>query len=295
MSDFSKFLENGKKYARNPLGIIALFISLIYGFACLVLGAGATDLEPNQKSILIYFLVSFPFITLLSFLYLVTKHSCKLYGPGDYEDEENYLETLKFVERRMKNEKKVNLLLKEEVEKDKKVYAADLADEVKREVATTLEGIYNQDVDYPTIYSLKKRYQIFEELALNKVEEKLGVEVERHGGLENSSPVVRGFDGITIKDDKFVGIEVKYTRRDRLSKDMKESIIRIGARIDRLLKESVIEYGKKNKFTSNEVEFILIIVHECEDTVVMEEELDLLLEDFEVNASYRLFDIEELR
>lgn len=54
------FMQNAKGLAKNPLGIIALFISLIYGFACLVMGISADKLEPNEKILLIWFLIVFP-------------------------------------------------------------------------------------------------------------------------------------------------------------------------------------------------------------------------------------------
>lgn len=76
--------------ARNPLGIIALFIVLVYGFASLAT-ASATSLTPAERALLIYFLVLFPVLVLFVFVYLVTCHIGKLYGPGDFRDERNFL------------------------------------------------------------------------------------------------------------------------------------------------------------------------------------------------------------
>jgi sugar phosphate permease len=72
--NIAAFLTNSKGLAKNPLGIIALFISLIYGFACLVLGISGTSLKENERLILIIFLVVFPIIILVSFVFLVTRH-----------------------------------------------------------------------------------------------------------------------------------------------------------------------------------------------------------------------------
>ena len=44
--------------AKNPLGIIALFIVLIYGFACLVVGA-SSHLETGERTPIIWFMVIF--------------------------------------------------------------------------------------------------------------------------------------------------------------------------------------------------------------------------------------------
>ncbi|MSP42653.1 MAG: hypothetical protein EXR08_04715 [Alphaproteobacteria bacterium] len=76
-------------FMRNPLGIIALFIVMIYAMAGLVTTSEA--LSPDERFILVIFLAAFPLIVLVAFYLLVTRHSEKLYAPGDFKDEENYL------------------------------------------------------------------------------------------------------------------------------------------------------------------------------------------------------------
>jgi CheY-like chemotaxis protein len=76
--------------ARNPLGIIALFIVLVYGFACLVTGFAGSWTAP-ERTPLIYFLVGFPILVLASFTWLVSKHSGKLFAPSDFKNEDNYI------------------------------------------------------------------------------------------------------------------------------------------------------------------------------------------------------------
>lgn len=90
----SKFGETAKNLARNPLGIIALFIVLIYGFASLVT-AFSGPFSQTERSPLIYFLVLFPTLVLGVFAWLVSEHHEKLYGPGDYKDESNFVEMAK--------------------------------------------------------------------------------------------------------------------------------------------------------------------------------------------------------
>jgi hypothetical protein len=63
------------------LGIIALFIVLVYALAALV--AVASKLEGSQLTIIVIFLVLFPLIVLAVFYRLVTKHTKLLYGPSD--------------------------------------------------------------------------------------------------------------------------------------------------------------------------------------------------------------------
>lgn len=85
------FSESAKGFTKSPLGIIALFIVLVYGFASLVVGAGKN--VSNHIEPLIYFMVFFPVIVFIGFLWLVANHHKKLYGPSDFKDEENFLKT----------------------------------------------------------------------------------------------------------------------------------------------------------------------------------------------------------
>ena len=84
-----EFSESAKGFIKSPLGIIALFIILVYGFASLVVGFGQS-LE-NYIAPLIYFMVFFPVIVFLGFLWLVAKHHNKLYSPSDFRDDDSFL------------------------------------------------------------------------------------------------------------------------------------------------------------------------------------------------------------
>ena len=53
-----KFAESAKGFTKSPLGIIALFIVLVYGFASLVVGLGRGI--SDHIAPLIYFMVFFP-------------------------------------------------------------------------------------------------------------------------------------------------------------------------------------------------------------------------------------------
>ena len=86
----SSFGQTAKSLAHNPLGIIALFIVLIYGVAGLVT-AFSSSLTVSERLPLIWFLVIFPVVVLIVFAWLVSKHSGKLFSPKDFKDEENYV------------------------------------------------------------------------------------------------------------------------------------------------------------------------------------------------------------
>ncbi|MEJ8827105.1 hypothetical protein WKW80_34815 [Variovorax humicola] len=93
MSGLDSFASSAKGLARNPLGIIALFIVLIYGVAALTLGI--SSLEPDERRPMVWFLVLFPVLVLLTFGWLVSCHHEKLYGPGDYKSDESFLQGMR--------------------------------------------------------------------------------------------------------------------------------------------------------------------------------------------------------
>ncbi|MCX7292075.1 hypothetical protein [Janthinobacterium sp.] len=100
MSDLSTFSGAAKGLARNPLGIIALFIILIYGFAAITLGVNA-KLESAERAPLVWFLVLFPVAVLILFGWLVSGHHEKLYAPGDFRSDESFHQRKENSERRV--------------------------------------------------------------------------------------------------------------------------------------------------------------------------------------------------
>jgi CheY-like chemotaxis protein len=88
-NELKEFAESAKGFTKSPLGIIALFIVLVYGFATLAVTFG-NNLKDHLTP-LIYFLIIFPVIVFVGFLWLVSKHHNKIYGPSDFKNEENFL------------------------------------------------------------------------------------------------------------------------------------------------------------------------------------------------------------
>lgn len=88
-SEIKSFAESAKGFTKSPLGIIALFIVLVYGFATLAVTLG--DNLSEHITPMIYFLVIFPVIVFFGFLWLVSNHHDKIYGPSDFRNEENFL------------------------------------------------------------------------------------------------------------------------------------------------------------------------------------------------------------
>jgi CheY-like chemotaxis protein len=89
----ASFGDVAQKLARNPLGIIALFIVLVYGFAALVAGFSSSFI-PSERLPLIYFMIIFPVLVLGVFGWLVSRHSNSLFAPSDFRNEDNYVRAL---------------------------------------------------------------------------------------------------------------------------------------------------------------------------------------------------------
>lgn len=92
--DVQGFGQTATSLARNPLGIIALFIVLVYGFAALVTGFSGS-FTPAERVPLVYFLVIFPVLVLLVFAWLVSNHTGKLFAPADFKDEQHYVDMVR--------------------------------------------------------------------------------------------------------------------------------------------------------------------------------------------------------
>ena len=88
-------MENTKHievYTRNPLGLIALFLTFIYGIAGGVIGTNFDNLKGDVERLpLIWFIVVYPFVILGVFVYLVVRHNEKLYAPRDFDNQEGFL------------------------------------------------------------------------------------------------------------------------------------------------------------------------------------------------------------
>jgi len=93
--DIQSFAKSAKDLSKNPLGIISLFIVLVYGFACLLFGFSATELTSAERQPIIWFVVLFPLVVLALFGWLVSLHHDKLYAPKDYQNDDSFLKTLR--------------------------------------------------------------------------------------------------------------------------------------------------------------------------------------------------------
>lgn len=192
MEKMNDILKNTKGFAKNPLGIIALFISLIYGFACLVISTAGSNLQPYERIPIIWFMVIFPLIIMFSFLFLVTKHHRKLYGPSDFKDEKIFLETIDI------KAQKINLSESTDIK----------SVELQSNISTTI-----------TKSERLKSYLIAENLTLRILEKEYNSPIRRNVKFKDHKNT---FDGIIENKDKVIGIEIKYF--DRIDKEYFEPI-----------------------------------------------------------------------
>lgn len=95
MSREYSMYETAKSLARNPLGIIALFIVLVYAVASIVISLAKAEFYQNPFHPAVLFLAIFPLIVLGVFAYLVARHHRNLYAPQDYKDEGHFFGGLK--------------------------------------------------------------------------------------------------------------------------------------------------------------------------------------------------------
>lgn len=86
----NNFDRSSNAFSRGPLGIIALFLSFVYATS-VAFRAFSQNVTELQSLFIILFIVIFPILVLLSFVYLVAKHPHSLYPPSEFKDEENFL------------------------------------------------------------------------------------------------------------------------------------------------------------------------------------------------------------
>lgn len=75
-------------FIHNPLGIMALFVTVCYGIAGFVFSSAFSNLKGYCERLpVIWFVILFPVIIFLVFVWLIVKYNHKLYAPSDFKDE----------------------------------------------------------------------------------------------------------------------------------------------------------------------------------------------------------------
>lgn len=184
------FFGNIRSYTRNPLGIIALFIVLLYGIASLLFGVTSNYFNNEQVWTLLLFLIIYPIIVFFGFYRLVTKHHSKLYAPNDFKNDESFLKTLPHNQQLKKLDKEVNSVIEESKVKSKHFVAKDNA---KASEST----------------EIKSNIILSEDLVFRELESEYGAIIRRHVG----ESVDYGFDGYFSYKNMEIIVEIKYTEK----------------------------------------------------------------------------------
>lgn len=206
----TKFLESAKGFSRNPLGIVALFISLIYGFANLLLGSAISQLSADERRPLVWFIVIFPLVVLCAFYRLVTNHHWKLYSPRDYKSDQSFLDTITAQDKKLRDS-----IIDEELE------TIAIPSAPLNEVPSSIESSeHKQDPttpDYARARAVREKYIQAEKLALIQISNDLGVPVKENVTINKDRSMA--FDGIAFDPvtETIFFIETKLLTRPFIS------------------------------------------------------------------------------
>ncbi len=193
---FEGFGDKAKSLGKNPIGIVALFLVLIYGFAALLLSLSSSTLTEAQRWPFVWFLVLFPLILLATFTYLVVMHHEKLYAPSEYRDERHFFKKLGPEAQKERLEKTVDELVAPEGE-----------DIVEKAETDNYRPLDREEV--------RLRVSVAEDLALRAMEQKLATTISREVAVRSGNGWIN-LDGAVVQGDELLAIEVKHIRGGRI-------------------------------------------------------------------------------
>lgn len=257
------FGQSAQKLARNPLGIIALFIVLVYGIAGLVLGVASSSLEASERQLLIWFLVVFPIVVLAVFFRLVTKHHVKLYAPHDFPDSDGFFRMLTPSEQREK--------LNQEIREIEAISSTTNSDE---DVASELDrtGVSRE-------LSSRQAWVLAEEFAIREIESEFDTSIQRNVSLGSRYVV----DGILLDKGRIIVVEIKFIKK---------------IRVLRVVRSAVEQLGKFAEALHPRPSFIIAIVSEGVSGEDLENQL-VMSREYLKAASFpielRVYDFDELK
>jgi hypothetical protein len=197
------FGRTAQRLSRNPLGIIALFIVLVYGIAGLVLGVSSRSLEPSERRPLVWFLVVFPVVVLTVFYRLVTKHHVKLYAPLDFPDAEGFFRALTPSEQKERLDQEI-----------RELESAGPAIERHGIIAVEMEG-----TGIVRDLSVRHAWVLAEELAFRELESEFGSPIQRQVAVAGDY----GVDGVFLDRGRLRIVEIKFTQHQRLARIVRKA------------------------------------------------------------------------
>lgn len=251
--------ESFQRFARNPLGIIALFITLVYLFATVLLGWSASDLSDSERRIMIWFVVLFPLVILAAFYFLVTKHHWKLYAPGDYKKDASFLEALTPSERREKLEEELAEAEEDESSASEDAEAPTLTDAHPVAVPSPTEGASVPRERQQRIKEMRERrlkYEAAEERMLQELERQYNSPFDRNVRFGERN--LTAFDGVAFVGNRILLAEVKLVKSSKTTQMLfRDTLIRAMAARDLVRSKTLPQDIPSRKF-----ELILAVVYD---------------------------------
>lgn len=263
-----KFTEVAKKLSHNPLGIIALFIWLVYAIAALVMMCSINYLYPHESLMLLLFIILFPVVILFVFFRLVTAHNEKLYAPKDYRTDDSFLKTLNIEEQI----KQIDLGIEEQKEQEQEKNEAQ-----PQKAETKL-----------SVKDLRSKYILAENLVFRILESELNVSIKKacRLGPEKDTPIL---DGVFFKNEHLNIIEIKLISAPRFA------LIGIGLFLSRLY--SYYLNQKEKGIYPGKMRVLLVVVADgSTDQRNLKFRIKRVIDKYpDIKVDIRLFDFKELK
>lgn len=266
IKDFGKTAE---KLSGNPLGIIALFIVLLYGIAGLVLTASASSLVTAERMPLIWFLVIFPFLVLFVFAWLVSQHHTKLYAPKDFVSDEAFLRALTPTEKRFKQQA--------EIEK----FESENGEEVVPDITVTTPRS-------PRKYlGIMYEHGLAEDLAIKHLQATKGFEILKDQELRRGDQRVQ-VDGLAVTESTLTAYEVQLIRGESINRNLRNRMADIAYK--------AMQLGAFSKNSKAKLVYVAVVEGLSEE---VEEKLKSRFHEFScaslVPLELEILDIEDLK
>lgn len=250
----NELTNNIKRFVQNPLGVIALFVTALYGIASMLFSSAFDNLQSDKERLpVIWFVILFPIIMFGTFVWLVVKHNHKLYSPGDFKDEKWFA-----------------------------VVNGKTFTPGKEPTAIKKEEIIELSAPVYKNHSNKRNtsYNNIEEFALKKLSEEEDFVVKSQAFINNGSNRCE-FDGYAEKEGKTCFIEIKRL----FSIEYIHHVVKI------LNKQSRVIYEMGN---SNTVFYIVFITDDIFDKTKKSTIRDLLVEYLNCNVVCKFYTLKEI-
>lgn len=254
--------QSATKLSKNPLGIIALFILLIYGLATILFGYVGNVLTENQRWCFVIFLVVFPIVVLAAFVYLVTKHHPKLYAPGEFKDERNFLGYISPRDREQK-------YMREGMEANSGNEKIDKA------------KIHN------TAMSMMEKYEKIEDGVFDYYERFFGYDIDKNVFIDTGRKRI-AIDGIAEKNGAFNMFEIKYLPNNSISKLALDRAVENAVSVKNFMVE-------KGKYPSNRIRLkFVIVIEKDEEKLEVKKKILSMIDTEEINVAVKVLSVARL-